>query len=206
MIKRTSRFTFTYFHSPRIQLETLRSEGSLRLREPSAMKPYPLDDPRWSQMLGGYRVPYDPSPALALLRSGSESEVAQAWKELSNELHHQGNIGEASYAAVIAMVHICIELQRADWNLFAIAACIQNCRRQADNAPVPADLMSDYDDAWAALFEFGLQCIRTSGDPLLVRSVLSIIATYKGLEQLGELLAFLDESEIEELHQQYIGG
>jgi hypothetical protein len=155
--------------------------------------------------LGGYRVPYNPTPALTILRSGSESEVAQAWKELWNELHHQGDIGEASYAAVIAMVHLCIERQRSDWNLFALAACIQNCRRQADNPPVPADLIPDYDDAWAALFDFGLQCVRNSSDPLLVRSVLPVIATHKGLHQLGELLAFLDESEIEELHQQYVG-
>ncbi len=63
-----------------------------------------LDDPRWSTLEGGYKVIYDPRPALELLRAGGRTE--EAWSELWNELHHQGDIGSASYAAVPHIIDI----------------------------------------------------------------------------------------------------
>ena len=57
-----------------------------------------FDDPRWDSLQGGYRVPYDPRKALSALERGKETE--SAWQELCTELYHQGDVGEASYAAV----------------------------------------------------------------------------------------------------------
>ena len=51
-----------------------------------------VDDIRWTKLSGGYRVPYDPRAALRKLASGTE--VSEAWKELWQELHHQGDVGE----------------------------------------------------------------------------------------------------------------
>ena len=51
-----------------------------------------VDDIRWTKLAGGYRVPYDPRAALRKLASGTE--VSEAWKELWQELHHQGDVGE----------------------------------------------------------------------------------------------------------------
>ena len=62
------------------------------------------DDPRWRTLAGGYRTPYAPTPALARFESGTR--LAETWDELWNELHHQGDVGEASYAAVPALVEI----------------------------------------------------------------------------------------------------
>jgi ParB-like chromosome segregation protein Spo0J len=59
------------------------------------------------------------------------------WEELWNELHHQGDIGEASYAALPQLVHICQTRKLIDWNLFALAATIEVCRRRPPNPPVP---------------------------------------------------------------------
>jgi hypothetical protein len=58
----------------------------------------PLDDPRWKILTGGYRVPYDVSVPLGKLFEQGESK--ELWDELWQELHHQGDIGPASYAAV----------------------------------------------------------------------------------------------------------
>jgi hypothetical protein len=66
-----------------------------------------LDDDHWQRMLGGYRVPIDPRPAFAKLRT--DVADADAWKWLWNELHHQGDVGEASYAAVPILVSIYLE-------------------------------------------------------------------------------------------------
>jgi hypothetical protein len=50
-----------------------------------------LTDKRWQQMRGGYGVPYDASVPLAKLAAGQA-----VWDELWNELHHQGDLGEAA--------------------------------------------------------------------------------------------------------------
>ena len=57
-----------------------------------------LADDRWPQLRGGYRTPFDPRRLLAELQSNIDS--SKAWDELWNELHHQRDVGEASYAAV----------------------------------------------------------------------------------------------------------
>lgn len=54
-------------------------------------------------MEGGYRLPYDPRPALDRLAT---VDVAAAWAELWQELYHQGDVGEASYAAVPELVRL----------------------------------------------------------------------------------------------------
>jgi hypothetical protein len=57
-----------------------------------------FDHERPSRLLDGYRIPYDPRRALHALEAGGD--VAAAWGELWNDLHHQGDIGEGSFAAV----------------------------------------------------------------------------------------------------------
>lgn len=42
-------------------------------------------------MHGGYRIPYDASAPLIQLEAGRH-----VWDELWNELHHQGDVGDAS--------------------------------------------------------------------------------------------------------------
>jgi hypothetical protein len=61
-----------------------------------------LTDSKWSTLAGGYRLPYDPRPAISKL--AVNLDVANAWEELWDNLHHQGDVGEASYAAVSAFV------------------------------------------------------------------------------------------------------
>jgi hypothetical protein len=68
------------------------------------------DDPRWRALKGGYREIYDPTPALARLESGVA--LGEAWEELWNELHHQGDVGEASYTVVPGLVETQIARDR----------------------------------------------------------------------------------------------
>jgi hypothetical protein len=63
-----------------------------------------LDDPRWNTLQGGYRMPFDPRP---LIRKLQDNQDAQAtWEELWDELHHQGDVGDASYTAVPLLVDV----------------------------------------------------------------------------------------------------
>ena len=63
-----------------------------------------LEDERWDGLKGGYRVPYDPRPALRKLYA--QEDVGAAWEDLWQGLYHQGDVGEASYAAVPHLVRI----------------------------------------------------------------------------------------------------
>ena len=63
-----------------------------------------LNDERWQNLDGGYRTQFDPTSLLSQLESGQGSKAA--WHELWEGLHHQGDVGEASYAAVPHLVRI----------------------------------------------------------------------------------------------------
>lgn len=99
-----------------------------------------FDDPRWGELRGGYRMPFDPRPALAQLAAGGD--VEDAWHELWENLHHQGDVGEASYAAVPHLVRIHQQRGEVDWNTYAIVAITDLARTQPNNPPVPKWLES----------------------------------------------------------------
>lgn len=89
-----------------------------------------LGDPRWDELTGGYKVPYDPSAALSRLERG---EVA--WDELWEELHHQGDAGAALYAAVPHLVRIGRSSPKRDWNLYGLVSMIEIERHRKLTSP-----------------------------------------------------------------------
>jgi hypothetical protein len=65
-----------------------------------------LDDMKWKEFDGGYRMPYDASVPLTRLEQATSSEEIDAiFAELWNELHHQGDVGLASYFSVPHILH-----------------------------------------------------------------------------------------------------
>ena len=78
-----------------------------------------FDDERWNHLTGGYKTPFDPRPSLRKLENQDDSVAA--WEELWEELHHQGDVGDASYAAVPELVRIHRIKSAADWNLYGLS-------------------------------------------------------------------------------------
>ena len=76
-----------------------------------------LDDNRWSNLTGGYKTQFDPRPLLARLETGQDTTTA--WHGLWEELHHQGDVGDASCAAVPQRVRIYRNRGLVDWNTYA---------------------------------------------------------------------------------------
>ena len=159
-----------------------------------------LDDSRWPTLRGGYRIPYDPQPALNKLRAGAE--IASAWEELWEELHHQGDVGEASYAAVPQLVRIHKNRGVADWNTYALVGIIELARDKSNNPRVPDWLEEDYRCALNELGKIALEEISRASDPETIRSVLSIIAISKGLRITGRILLNYSEPELADLESQ----
>lgn len=158
-----------------------------------------LNDPRWNGLHGGYRVPCDPRPALADLEMGHS--VDSAWTTLWEELHHQGDVGEASYAAVPHLVRIHARHAASDWNTYALVATIDGARRNKANPPVPSWLLQSYDEALSTLADLGLEDFRYAKQPELVNSILAILAITKGQASLGRLaVEFTDDERCELLN------
>ena len=63
-----------------------------------------FDDERWNDLKGGYKTPFAPRPSLRKLES--QQDTATAWQELWEDLHHQGDVGDASYASIPELVRI----------------------------------------------------------------------------------------------------
>ena len=152
-----------------------------------------FDDPRWTGLVGGYRIPYDPRPTLRALERGGDAEAA--WRELSTELYDQGDVGEASYAAIPHVVRICEKRDGAVWDAYALAAMIELARRDGGNPEVPAELSHAYQAAWRRLVAIGLRQLEVTEDPLLVSYIVAVVAIAKGQTSLGRFAALFDESE-----------
>jgi hypothetical protein len=156
-----------------------------------------LDDPRWPHLLGGYRVQYDPRKVLLALEQGRETDAA--WEELWTELYHQGDVGEASYAAVPHLVRIHASRGIADWNTYALIATIEDARHNGRNPELPENLRGAYEGAWRKLVDLGLRELGAAEDPTLVCSIIGVIAIGKGQLTLGQLAVTFTEDERKEM-------
>lgn len=163
-----------------------------------------LNDPTWPTLRGGYHTPFDASSPLRSLVEASD--LRPVWEELWDGLHHQGDVGEASYAAVPNLVYICGKRKITDWNLFALPSAVEICRWRPQNPPLPSWLEDSYGKAWDQLFELGLGAIRSSNDQFVAKAVLGVIAIHKGLRQIGRLLAESDAGELREMYERLFPG
>lgn len=153
-----------------------------------------LEDLRWSNMTGGYQTPFDPRPLLKRLET--ESDTTDTWRELCDELHHQGDVGDASFAAVPFLVRNYRERGGIDWNTYAIVAIIELARNQGGNPDVPQWLAEDYFHAIGELAEIGTTEVLRAQATEDVRAILSIIGIHKGLRMHGSFLVKYSEEEM----------
>jgi hypothetical protein len=117
---------------------------------------------------------------------------------LWEELHHQGDIGEASYAAVPHLVDIADAAPTRDWNFYGLIACIEVERHRKGNPAVPAWLQTSYDQAWTRASKIAVMDLEAGADSITFQAILSVIALGKGELKLGVLLSVLDASEVDE--------
>ncbi len=142
-------------------------------------------------------MPFDPRPWLTLLETGNDRGAV--WETFWENLHHQGDVGEASYATVPHLVRIYRQLGIFDWNAYGIVTCIELCRGEGSNPAVPQFLEEDYflaiqDLAGTAIAQFSL--VKESED---VRSLLSILALSKGARVHAKFLFNYCEDKLLEL-------
>jgi hypothetical protein len=126
--------------------------------------------------------------------------------ELWEELHHQGDIDTASYAAVPELVAAYETRAVPDWNVYALVGTIELLRCRGQNPDVPAWLAPRYRAALARLAELARDDLRDSDDSLVIRSALGIIAIAKNLRAHAMLFIEFDDSEVEEIVDKWERG
>lgn len=163
-----------------------------------------FDDKRWEQLSGGYRIHFDPRAALSILESNNQLE--DAWNELWDELHHQGDVGEASYAAVPHLVRIYRRQRGNRWKTFGLVALIELARGKDTNPEVPSWLKQDYFEAIQDLAGIGSAEVINENDPDAVRAILSVIAIAKGARTHARFLFEYSDAEMNDLEEQLPGN
>jgi hypothetical protein len=133
----------------------------------------------------------------------AQTTPAEIWDEFWNELHHQGDVGIASYATVPQLVCICIKHKLMDWNVFSIVATIEDCRLSGKNPQLPQWLKEDYISAIKQLVEFGARHLSQQWSKELTQSFLAVTAFAKGLPNTGRGLIALSEDEFTEALEKF---
>lgn len=133
----------------------------------------------WAELQGGYRVPFDPRPAIARIAAGGD------WDELWEELHHQGDVDTASYAALPLIADLTAASHRLDWNPYALALTIEEARTNGGNPPLPDWASTSYTAGWKSLVDTGLAVLADAENELLVTSIVAVIALHKRLPLLA---------------------
>jgi len=142
-------------------------------------------------------MPLDPRPLLERLET--DRDTTEVWRDLWEELHHQGDVGEASFAAVPFLVRTYRRRGVLDWNTYALVAIIELARKKGQNPDVPGWIEDDYFQAIRELAEIGATEVLQAESAEDVRAILSIIAIEKGLRAHSELLLKYDENELREI-------
>ena len=142
-------------------------------------------------------MPLDPRPLLKRLET--DDDTTGVWQELWDELHHQGDVGEASYAAVPFIIENYRKRRLLQWNTYAIVAVIELARKVGKNPDVPQWIAGDYFKAIGSLAEIGMTEVSNAETPEDVRAILSVIAISKGLRMHGKFLVTYSEDELTDI-------
>ena len=152
-----------------------------------------LNDSRWEEFDGGYKIPYNASDTLKDLEQTSDiADLKEIIIELYDELHHQGDVDMASYYAVPHLVRIAWEKQSHIDEIIGLVITIETARLK-NNPPIPADLKEDYDQAMLELGELGKILLKKEWDLSLTCVSLSAIAISKGQTDLGKAIINLED-------------
>jgi hypothetical protein len=155
------------------------------------------DDERWNHLTGGRRTSFDPRPSLRKLEN--QEDTIAVWEELWDELHHQGDVGDASYAAVPALVRIYRNGTAPQWNLYGIVAVIELARTAPQNPELPDWLSEDYFRSIEELARMGTNDILSATESETKRAILGVIAIARGLRTHGKFLVEYSEDELLEM-------
>lgn len=156
-----------------------------------------LEDKIWTTLNGGYKTLFNPVRIIKALEVDPSS--SEAWGSIWENLHHQGDIGEASYAIVPYLIDIYQRNKFSDWQIYSFVSLIMVESNRKTNPSLPKWIEADYSKSLSILYEIAIEDLRKAKDELLIRLIIGFITLYKGLIKYGALISGFDELEIEEI-------
>ena len=163
-----------------------------------------LDNKIWLTAKGGYKIPYNASRPLRRLKEAKNpGEIQVIFSELWDNLHHQGDVGTASYLAVPHLVSICIDKNSLDWNYIGLCVLIENCRLSDQNPDLPEEYQDLYIDSLDRFEKYLLANFKNLTDRTGLRLTLSLFATLNGQPGLGKAIEILDEDAVSGFLEEY---
>jgi hypothetical protein len=163
-----------------------------------------LDDRIWATLEGGYKIPYNASRPLKRLRDATrQDEFAVIFADLWDNLHHQGDVGIASYLAIPQLVSICINKKSLDWNFIGLCVLIENCRLKPDNPELPDEYYNSYFESLSQFERYLLLNFKSITDQTALRLTLALFATVNGQPGLGRAIEILEEDLLQEFLEQH---
>lgn len=139
----------------------------------------PLDDSRWATYSGGYRSAYNVVPLIH--RLNNEGTSGGFWKIVWNELHHQSDVGEASYALVPYLVDHQLRQRELDEQLFCFCVLVELQQPENGNPPIPPEIELSYAMAMRRLPVIGAEQLRRSCSEAVVMGVAAACALAGGI-------------------------
>jgi hypothetical protein len=149
----------------------------------------PLDDSRWAAYRGGYnRAPYNVVPLIHRLNSDGTSD--SFWEVVWDELHHQGDVGEASYALVPYLVDYQSRHRDLDEQLFHFCVIVDLAQAENGNPAIPPEIELSYAMAMRRLPVIGVEKLRRGCNEYVVMGVAAATALAAGHRVLAR--AYID--------------
>lgn len=163
-----------------------------------------LEDPLWRELNGGYKIKYDASIALKKLEKADSVDIVDAvFNELWDELHHQGDVGLASYLALPQLVRIAYQKELYNADFLGICCVIEQQRQLGRNPVLPAQFHNYYIDGLKKLNDFVIQNIRRKQDETTFRIALSALALCAGYAKLSKAIGELEADILDEFLEQF---
>jgi hypothetical protein len=156
-----------------------------------------LNDNRWKEFDGGYRMPYDASiPLKRLEESTSAEEIDSVFAELWDELHHQGDVGLASYFSIPHIIRIAKEKKLFNYNVFGLVTTIE-IERHKDNPKLPEEFEESYlHSIQIELPELIKEVMIDKWDVTLASTVLSALAVSKGHIEMADAISKMEDKDL----------
>ena len=160
----------------------------------------PLDDSRWNEYRGGYNLAVsDLVPFLRKLQSIDLTE--EDWKILWDDLHHQGDLGEASYAVVPYIVEYARKAPVIAWHAFGFPAVVELERTENNNPEVPEEIRESYTSAMKELPQIALSRGAEAWGEDCFEAVMACLALSLGHRTHARVYLDLTESEIPDFYK-----
>jgi hypothetical protein len=163
-----------------------------------------LNDNIWQSLEGGYRMPYDASvPLRRLEEATNNTERESIFEELWDELHHQGDVGIASYLSLPQLVRIAKAKNLFDWNVLGLCAVIEQQKQMSNNPELPKEFSTYYQNGLNELKLFILANLERQCDSETFRIACSALATVSGEIKLGKAIIELEGDTMDEFLEQF---